>query len=148
MTDIALNYDSDNREFDIAIDAPDLKSDDGLRTAVIISLFSDMRAEDDDELPDGTDNKRGFWADGWPDIEGDKTGSRLWLLSRSKETTDVLVRAEEYAIEALQWLIDDGVAVSVDVTAEHVERTLYGLLIIIKLVTGGSVEYNLDYSTE
>ena len=35
-------------------------------------------------------------------VEGDKVGSRLWLLGRSKRTADTLSRLEEYAREALR----------------------------------------------
>ena len=87
-----------------------------LPRAIINSLFSWRRAEDDDDLP-GT-SKEGWWADSF-DNDRDKFGSRLWLLSRSKITEETLLRAEEYAQEALQWLVDDGVAVSIDVKAER-----------------------------
>ena len=60
-------------------------------------------------------------------------GSRLWLLERSKETDDVLARAREYAIEALTWLLEDGVARSLDVTASWVRRGVLGLVVVITL---------------
>ena len=44
-------------------------------------------------------------------------GSRLWLLRRSKLIENETVRlAEEYIREALQWMIDDGLVLSIDVT--------------------------------
>nr|DAH64517.1 MAG TPA: hypothetical protein [Caudoviricetes sp.] len=101
---------------------------DDLPRAVINSLFSWKRAEDDDELP-GT-SREGWWADSFND-DGDRFGSRLWLLSRSKITDETLLRAEEYAQEALQWLIDDGVAVSIDVKAERGEKEQLDLVITI-----------------
>lgn len=101
---------------------------DDLPRAVINSLFSWKRAEDDDELP-GT-SREGWWADSFND-DGDRFGSRLWLLSRSKITDETLLRAEEYAQEALQWLIDDGVAVSIDVKAERGEKGQLDLVITI-----------------
>lgn len=91
---------------------------DDLPRAVINSLFSWRRAESDDILP-GT-SRYGWWADTYDD-DGEKFGSRLWLLSRSKTTEEVTLLAREYAQEALQWLIDDGVATEVNVTAERGE---------------------------
>lgn len=91
---------------------------DDLPRAVINSLFSWRRAESDDILP-GT-SRYGWWADTYDD-DGEKFGSRLWLLSRSKATGEVTLLAREYAQEALQWLIDDGVATEVNVTAERGE---------------------------
>ena len=69
MIDIALTFDPATFEFDLALagagDARDLQGDDGLLTAVIISLFTDARAHDDDPLPDErvgvTSDKRGWW---------------------------------------------------------------------------------------
>lgn len=92
---------------------------DDLPRAVINSLFSWRRAESDDILP-GT-SRYGWWADTYDD-DGEKFGSRLWLLSRSKATEEVTLLAREYAQEALQWLIDDGVATEVNVTAERGEE--------------------------
>lgn len=92
---------------------------DDLPRAVINSLFSWRRAESDDILP-GT-SRYGWWADTYDD-DGEKFGSRLWLLSRSKATGEVTLLAREHAQEALQWLIDDGVATEVNVTAERGEE--------------------------
>ena len=41
----------------------------------------------------------------------------LWLLAREKRTPAVLARAELYVREALQWLVDDGVASAIAVAA-------------------------------
>ena len=91
-----------------------LASSDDLETAVLISLFSDRQANDDDVIPDGSADRRGWWGD----LDQDKPlGSRLWLLSRSTLSDEVAKLAVIYAKEALQWLIDDLVADSVTVTA-------------------------------
>lgn len=104
---------------DWEVGGPSLGEDDGLETAVVLSLFTDRLAGDDDVLPSGSD-RRGWWGDTFADVPGDRIGSRLWLLSREKVLPSVLVRAREYAKEALQWLVDDGVAREVNVVAEHV----------------------------
>lgn len=105
-------------EADLALDpdAARLAEDEGLRTAVILSLFTDRRAEPGDELPDGT-TRGGYWGDAYPARPGDRWGSRLWLLQRSTITRDVLRRAETYAREAFDWAIEDGVASRVVATA-------------------------------
>lgn len=101
------------------VDTPAIgvETDEGLETAVIISLFTDARADEGEELPDGGDDRRGWFGDAVPVKDGDKIGSKLWLLSRSKLTPDVLARAQQYAQEALDWLVEDQVAESVAVTA-------------------------------
>jgi phage gp46-like protein len=95
-----------------------LLSDDGLQTAVTLSLFTDRLADVGDVLPGAQTNRRGWWGDALADEPGDLIGSRLWLLARSKEQSSVLRRAKDYASEALRWLLDDGIARALDVQAE------------------------------
>lgn len=124
--DAALVYDPVTLTFDLAIDGYGLKTESGLRSAVIVSLFTDRRAESDNALPSGTTDRRGWWAD--PTL-----GSRLWLLKREKETPDLYARARHYAEEALAWLVDDGVASAVVVAVERVRAGLVGLAVTITL---------------
>lgn len=88
---------------------------DPLPRAVIISLFSWRRANADDNAPD----PMGWWGDTYPTVTGDRIGSRLWLLGREKVTNDMLNRARDYAIEALQWMLDDGAAARVEVDSRR-----------------------------
>jgi len=106
-------------QFHLSLDPVDSTPEAVLETAIIISLFTDRLADEDDVIPDGTNDRRGYWGDGLSLINADKIGSRLWLLSREKQLTNVLRRAEEYADEALSWLLDDGVAKAVMVTATN-----------------------------
>ena len=85
--------------------------------AVVMSLFTWGRANADDELP-GTE-RMGWWGDSFPAVPGDRIGGRLWLLARAAITAQTPAKARAYAEEALQWLIDDGVASQVIVQAER-----------------------------
>ena len=124
--DIKLSWSNDSLEADVSIEENDLATHDGLETAVIISLFSDRRLEDADILPPGETSRRGWWADQFEEVEADKIGSKLWLLNRAKSTNDIVSNAQQYCVEALQWLIDDKIAESVDVTVELVDsRNLF-----------------------
>ena len=117
---IALVYDNATQAADFVRDGGNLQSDDTLETVVLISLFTRRRANDDDQLPDAQDtNRQGWWADTYADVEGDRIGSRLWLLRRSKTTQSTLNLARAYIEEALQWLVDDGIAESVTVAVER-----------------------------
>lgn len=120
MGDLALVWDAALGCADLAVVDDDLASDDGLRTSLLPSLFLDRRAEADDDLPAADGDRRGWWADQFAEVEGDRIGSRRWLLDRSKRTADVVRRAEEIDREALAWLIDDRVTAQIDiaVTAE------------------------------
>lgn len=87
-----------------------------LMRSVIISLFTWRRANKDD-ASDG--QKMGWWGDAFAPVQNDRIGSRLWLLAREKPTNDTANRAREYTEEALQWMIDDGAALRIDVATER-----------------------------
>ncbi|MFT9453960.1 phage GP46 family protein [Komagataeibacter saccharivorans] len=108
----------------------DLALDNSLRSAVLVSLFTDRVAptqpSSDDtavgiQSPSGptgaaTADRRGWWGDAFADLP---IGSRLWQLRRAvKVGTRAIPREiEDICTEALQWLVDDGVAASVDISA-------------------------------
>lgn len=114
----------------------DLATDDGLRTAVLLSLFTDRRAASDDALPDGSSDRRGWWADAWPAAAGDQFGSRLWLLHREKQMLTVVARAQTYAKEALAWIREDGIAANVQINAEAVRMGVLGLRVVVSRPDG------------
>lgn len=107
----------------------DLETDGGLETAVLLSLFTDRRAEPDDKPPSGDDtDRRGWWADEFAEKTGDLFGSRLWLLDRSTLTSETVLRAEEYVREALAWMLEDRIVASLDVEIEtKADRLLIGV---------------------
>ena len=147
MSDLKLTWNEWGA--DATVEGHDLTLEDGLATAVILSLFLDARARADDALPDGGTDRRGFWADTVaPAVERDRTGSRLWLLSREKTLPEVLRRAHDYAAEALRWLVDDGVASRVDVSAAMPRLGLLSLAVNITLVKGESSTYAFSYPLE
>jgi len=131
MSDIALRWDPDSLSADLSIEANDIARDEGLQTAVMLSLFLDRQAEEGDQLPAGEADRRGWWADGVPVLEGDKIGSRLWLLARAKDSATTAARAREYALEALQWLVDDKVAERIAATVERASPGRQDLVIDI-----------------
>ena len=122
MNDIALEMNVGTA--DLVIENDDIASEKGLSTAVILSLFTDRRAEPDDFLPGDDDDRRGWWADELLAPDGDPIGSRLWLLDRSVELAEVALRAEEYAREALAWMLPDRVAGRIDVSVETANNEL------------------------
>jgi phage gp46-like protein len=126
--DIRTVYVDIKHGIDWAMDAGDLATDEGLTTAVVISLFTDRCARDDDALPLGQTDRRGWWGDAYPVTEGDRIGSRLWLLRASKQLTQVLNQAREMAEEALAWMVEDGVAGRVEVEAFIPRFEVLGLI--------------------
>lgn len=116
--------------FDIALKNNDLEVDEGLETAIIISLFTDRRVSAE-ELSAGQTDRRGWWADAVNE-DGDLIGSKLWLLQREKITAEMLIRAREYCEEALKWLVDDGIAEKVFVQVKRIALQSVGIAIQIK----------------
>jgi len=119
--EILISWDDILLEADFLYEGGDLLSDQGITSAVIISWFTDGQAAPDDILPDpNSTDRRGWWGDlASPEVEGDRIGSLMWLLERSKTVPQVLIDAKRYGRDALQWMVDDGVASSIVVNAER-----------------------------
>lgn len=146
--DAALLFDADTLAADLGIDKGDLVAESGLKTAVLISLFTDRRADADDKLPAEASDRRGWWGDLVPPAEGDRIGSKLWLLSREKTTDAILNRAREYAREALEWLVEDGVAKSVEVAAEYIRTGFLAIGITITRPDLREIDFRFQFAWE
>lgn len=113
--DIALTHNPQTGLLDISLVGGDLLAEDTLATAVMLSLLSDRTAQAH-EVDAGSD-QRGWWADAFADDDGDQFGSRLWLIGREKVIPATVQLVRTYVQEALQWMVDDGIAESIVVTA-------------------------------
>ena len=131
--------------FDISLeDSGDLSTDEGLQTAIILSLFCHARAQEDDEIPDGAD-PRGWWGDVLADEDNDRWGSRLWLLFRRKTTQETLRDAKHYVEEALEWLLEDNVAQSIEVDVQRSGTYRMTIDITIQRPEGGLYQAVWEY---
>lgn len=142
--DLALLYNPDNNEFDLAVDGADLAGEDTLISAMLVSLFCD-RLVQDYEVGQGED-RRGWWADSLMDGQ-QLTGSRLWLLERSKQLISVIKLAEQYCEEALAWMIEDGIASAVTVTAFAMRPGVLAALIHLT-VNGKSRRFRFEFDLD
>lgn len=121
---------TDDNLYDVVFQNNDLSTDEGLQTAVTISLFTDRRVSAE-ELPQGETDRRGHWGDVLND-DNDKIGSKLWTLEREKITPQLLEDFKTYCDEALQWFVDDEIAQSVTVTVERID--LYSISVVIEIL--------------
>jgi phage gp46-like protein len=146
--DVALLWNDAKGVADFGIASNDLATDDGLRTAVMLSLFCDRQADPADDIPVGAD-RRGWWADEFANTPGDKIGSRLWTLARAKPVQATLSAAEDFAREALKWLVDDGAARSIDASASFLRVTSksppYGYELEVAITKPDGVVVKLKY---
>ncbi len=108
--------------------------------AVVISLFTWRRAAPDDPVDD--EERFGWWGDSYPTVADDRIGSRLWLLRRVKLTAGTQRDAEFYANEALQWLLDDGQVLEVDVLTERVDSSRLNLRVMLTIPGGTRLHIN------
>jgi len=119
MTDITIGWNNSTGTADWLMNGPDLQSGNDLATAIIVSLFTDRLASSDyvPPPPASPKDRRGWWADTY---NSSLIGSRLWQLYRGVKTNSqtILLQAADYAAEALQWLIDDGVVGSFSIYAQ------------------------------
>lgn len=113
--DIALVMQPDSLHADIELRKGAPIIDDGLQTAVYMSLFSD--AFDSNEVAGG------WWGDLLEEAiparssskkaqaaASAKLGSRIWTLSRAKVLPGIEKTVEGYCLNALQWLKDYKIA--------------------------------------
>lgn len=135
MPDITTIWDVQNNRGDWQLAGGQLSAGDDLVTSVLNLLFTDRQANPDDVLPDGTTDRRGWWAD--PTL-----GSRLWLLDRAKQTQDTLNRAQLYITEALQPLIDQGIAARIDVATSWARAEFLQANVTIYRADGTKVALN------
>ncbi len=142
MTDVAISWNADFCEGDLSIEAFDLTLESGLRSAVLISVFTDARASSD-ELPDGETDRRGWWGDR-VENDDDETGSLLWVLEREKETAEVAAKAETYIQRCLAWMVTDGLATAVSVIAEWTAHGRLEILTQIPLPDGSVLEMQFE----
>jgi phage gp46-like protein len=115
---------------DMAIVNGDILFGDELESMVLVSLMTNARATAEEyqqaqlvlvENPNNVIKLNGWWGDSYSSIQGNQIGSKLWTLARQKTTNDVRLLSEEYVKEALQYLIDDGIASTIDTTSVWAE---------------------------
>jgi phage gp46-like protein len=139
LSDIALVY--KNNSFDIEIVDDDLLADDGLETAVSVSVFTDARAKENDDLKGKTN--RGYWGDMYPEQDGDVFGSRYWLLMPAKVLPETANIASDYLKESLIWMVEDGIAASINVSSSYNENKFLISSIEINKKEGKSLKFSL-----
>ena len=136
MSDTTTIWDIANSRGDWAMAGSLLQTGSDLQTAILISLFTDRIADPDDVIPDGSNDPRGWWGDSGSTV---LIGSRLWLLQRAKQTAETLQRAYDYIVEALQWLIDDGVVARFDILVEWTQTSELGAQVVAYKQDGSTI---------
>ena len=105
---------------DIRLEDNDILRDRTIESAVNIMIGTDRRVTLEELRKSGLDltfpyNLRGWWGDTYRDR---KIGSKLWLNKRKKTNSNTLRTHRRYIKEALQPLITNGIAKSINIHAE------------------------------
>lgn len=147
--DIGLTWNDAVGFADVSVIAGDFTADQGLVTSAIVALFTDRQAEPGDVIPDGTDDPRGWWGDAYAVSPSSGNayliGSRLWLLDRAVITRDTLIQAQDYVLEALQWMIDDGIVGAVGAVATAIGISGIGIAVTLDQA-GSQHKFNFAWS--
>ncbi|GAB0119487.1 phage GP46 family protein [Acidisoma sp. 7E03] len=142
--DIGLKVDPITGKFDVALANGDVVLDRTPATPLLISLLTDRRAEPGDVLPVSPPpggpifNARRGWVGDALDRKGDRIGSRLWLLSRAKQTEDTRLLALSYATQATGWIKAKVAAAGADdltISARWVRKGVLGLVFKVGKIT-------------
>lgn len=100
-------------QFDFTLDSTgDILTEDFFDTSILMSLFTDRRASAS-EVPI-SQNRRGWIGNEFFE-DNFEIGSKLWLFDQSVLNQDVTNSIQDAAKTALEWLVDDGYAIRIDV---------------------------------
>jgi phage gp46-like protein len=141
--DIRIVWDNGNALGDWSLAEGDLETGQDLETACLVSLFSDRLGTPDFVPTDGTNNRRGWWADYYDD---QPLGSNLWQLDRAKKTRGTLGLARNWTLDTLQWLIDDGLAKSVECNTAWLARNMLGIAVAIIKPDGSETRFRFGWA--
>lgn len=115
-------------DFDISFGTDgDILTDDFFDTSLLYSLLGERRADPSEVVEPQL--RRGWIGSEDKDFEN---GSKLWLFEQARVTRSNLNRIEDEARKALQWLVDDGLVVSVDEVTATVKSGKITLEIVIR----------------
>jgi phage gp46-like protein len=139
FTDLAFARDASGC-YDLVLDpdTADFAVEQGMASALFISLFSDGRARDDQRADPML--RRGWTGDTMAETAGDRHGSMLWLYEQHRNT-DTIAAQYRFAAEAsLYWLVTERLLASVSavVLRDPATRRFY-LGIDAKVPSGGAI---------
>jgi len=130
----------------ISLSGNDLIRDPGLETAIVITLFTDQRADPNvDTLPDNTQDYRGWWGDQFDKFS---LGSKAWLLYRSKTINDIENEVSRSFTDALQWMVSDGAVKSINASTVRSDMDTLLITVTVEEPDGQQRFYKYSFNWE
>ncbi|MCP4088200.1 MAG: hypothetical protein GY746_00175 [Gammaproteobacteria bacterium] len=127
--------------FDLVLDGADFEAVDGLESSIAVSLFTDGRAEAG-RVQDPK-KRRGWIGDIFKVADSRTIGSELWILDQERLTSKTINDARIFATDSLQWLIDDGIAQTVNVNV--IKTNVRTITIAVELTKTSGQTLNYDF---
>lgn len=122
-TDVVLNR--DNGYYDLTwSDSGDIETAATLDTAILMSIFEELRATPGEQPV--SELRRGWLGN---EGTGFEQGSKLWEFEQERITGSMLAELGVVIRNALQWLLDDGIAKSITVETPTLENGRVGVRI-------------------
>ena len=143
MSDLAL-VKKPNGMYDLDFGNGDLKLSNSLKNAVLLSLSCWSKGQDIHDVADLDPKIGGWWGNALETVE---IGSDIWKLFRQKLNDQTANDAKSAAEKALKWMIDDGVAKEISVSALVIGVVL-GLLVKIVKPDGTNEEFRWQVNWE
>lgn len=111
----------------------------GFTSAVLISLFTEINI----------DGSVAWWADS-VSTDSALTGGRFFTIFTAKNTNDNLNQLHDFALESLQWLIDDGIAKAITFSFVRLTNKLVSITITITQPdnTETNVRFNINWEKQ
>lgn len=134
MQDVLIRANSDGL-YDLVVDGNLFASAGGFETAIPVSLFTDARAPA--ALVAEPQNRRGWIGNLLTAATMRQLGSILWVLDQARITQETLNVARLAAQDAFQWMVDDGVALSILVDVIRQSNT--AIIVIIQITDTSNV---------
>ena len=106
-----------NDIFDIPVINSDLATVDGVETAIGVSIYTDARAPSG--IVKDAFRRRGWSGNALTSQENYELGSILWTLDQARLKQNTLNTGEDIVRRSLQYMIDDGIADTIDVIMEQ-----------------------------
>lgn len=138
MSDLSI-YRTANGLYDLDFNRGDLMLTDGLENAIIVSLACWARDTDISQAANIIPTLGGWWGNSLEDVE---IGSQIWKLFSRKLTDLTAEKGAAAASSALKWMVDDGVAKTVDVESSIVDNVL---LFVIRIEKPNSSKHEFKW---
>lgn len=115
-----IKLEVENGSFDAVIEDGDFANEPGFDTSIWVSLFTDARADESQVVK--AENRRGWLGNIVSEVEDRELGGLLWLIEQRRLNQDTLNEVLDYCRKSLSWIVEDNVALKIEVDGNIVPK--------------------------